>query len=130
MQVKGMYMAAMGVEQRSHIFKQEAYGPDHSPQQFKSINKHMIIKMLIKRRKLRYLLYENFMFLHLNKLESPSPKDAFCQVWLKLAQWFWRRSLFNFVNIFSLFRNHLPLENDWALHLTKFESPSPNVALC
>ena len=29
--------------------------------------------------------------LHLNKLESPSPKDALCQVWLKLAQWFWRR---------------------------------------
>ena len=24
------------------------------------------------------------------KLESPSPKDALCQVWLKLAQWFWR----------------------------------------
>ena len=29
--------------------------------------------------------------LHLNKLESPTPKDALCQVWLKLAQWFWRR---------------------------------------
>ena len=29
--------------------------------------------------------------LHLNKLESPSPKDDLCQVWLKLAQWFWRR---------------------------------------
>ena len=28
---------------------------------------------------------------YLNKLESPSPKDALCQVWLKLAQWFWRR---------------------------------------
>ena len=32
--------------------------------------------------------------LHLNKLESPSPKDALCQVWLKLAQWFLRRSFF------------------------------------
>ena len=28
---------------------------------------------------------------HLTKLESPSPKDALCQVWLKLAQWFWKR---------------------------------------
>ena len=28
---------------------------------------------------------------HLNKLESSSSKDALCQVWLKLAQWFWRR---------------------------------------
>ena len=27
----------------------------------------------------------------LNKLESSSPNDALCQVWLKLAQWFWRR---------------------------------------
>jgi hypothetical protein len=30
--------------------------------------------------------------LHLNKLEFPPPKDDFCQVWLKLAEWFWRRS--------------------------------------
>ena len=30
--------------------------------------------------------------LHLNKLESPPSKDALCHVWLKLAQWFWRRS--------------------------------------
>ena len=29
--------------------------------------------------------------LHLNKLQSSSPKDALCQVWLKLAQCFWRR---------------------------------------
>ena len=30
--------------------------------------------------------------LHLNNLECPLPKDALCQVWLKLAQWFLRRS--------------------------------------
>ena len=41
------------------------------------------------------------MFFHLKKLESPSPKDALCQDWLKLAQWFWRRELFNLVNVFS-----------------------------
>ena len=28
------------------------------------------------------------MALHVDKLESPSPKDALRQVWLKLAQWF------------------------------------------
>ena len=38
-----------------------------------------------------YLLLEKVMALHLNKLESPSPKDALYQVWLKLAMWFWRR---------------------------------------
>ena len=27
---------------------------------------------------------------HLNKLKPLSPKDALCQVWLKLARWFWR----------------------------------------
>ena len=46
------------------------------------------------------------MVLHLNKLQSPSPKDALCQVWSKLAKWFWRRRFFNFVNVFSLFRNY------------------------
>ena len=38
-----------------------------------------------------YLPFEKGGALHLNKLESPLPKDALCQVWLKLAQWFWRR---------------------------------------
>jgi hypothetical protein len=33
--------------------------------------------------------------LHLNKLESPPSKDDLCQVWLKLAQWFWRRRFLN-----------------------------------
>jgi hypothetical protein len=39
-----------------------------------------------------YLPLERGNPLHLNKLESPFPKDDLCQVWLKLAQWFWRRS--------------------------------------
>ena len=30
--------------------------------------------------------------IHLNKLESHLPMDVLYQVWLKLAQWFWRRS--------------------------------------
>ena len=62
--------------------------------------------------------------LHLNKLESSSPKDTLCQVWLKLAQWFWRRRFFNFVNVFSLFRNYLPLGKDLDFHLNKFETPN------
>ena len=70
------------------------------------------------------------MVLHLKKLESPSPKDALCQVWLKLAQWFWTRRFLNFINVFSLFRNYLPLEKGGTLHLNKLESPSPKDALC
>ena len=30
--------------------------------------------------------------LPLNKFEFPLPKDALCQVYLKLAEWFWRRN--------------------------------------
>ena len=44
-----------------------------------------------------FSLFRNFLPLekdgapHLNKLESPSLKDAMLQVWLKLAQRFWSR---------------------------------------
>ena len=38
-----------------------------------------------------YLPLENAEALHLNKLEFPTSKDALCQVWLKLVQWFCRR---------------------------------------
>ena len=62
--------------------------------------------------------------LHLNKLESPSPKDALCLVWLKMAQRFLRRRFF-FINVILLFSNYLPLEKGRALHLKKLESPSP-----
>ena len=38
------------------------------------------------------------MVFHLNKLESSSTNDGLCQVWLELAQWFWRRGFFNVVS--------------------------------
>ena len=58
------------------------------------------------------------------ELESLTPKDALCQVWLKLAKRFWKRRFLNLANIFSLFRNYLPLEKVEALYLNKFESSS------
>ena len=48
---------------------------------------------------LNYLPLEKGGALYLNKLDSSSPKDALCQVWLKLAQWFRRRRFLNFVNV-------------------------------
>ena len=59
----------------------------------------------------------------MNKLDSSSTKDALCKVGLKFANWFWRRRFFTFVNVFSLFRNYLPLEVDRVLHLNKLGSP-------
>ena len=60
--------------------------------------------------------------LHLNKHEPLSPNDALCQVWLKLAQWLWRRKFLDFVDEFPLFSNYLPLETSETLHL-KFSTP-------
>ena len=68
-----------------------------------------------------YLPLEKGGALHLNKLESPSPKDALCQVWFKQAQRFLRRRFLNFVNVFSLFRNYLPLEKGMALYLNQIK---------
>jgi hypothetical protein len=58
--------------------------------------------------------------LSLNKFESPSPKDNLCQVWLKLAQWFWRR-FFNDPIPFLHFCDYLLFEEDLALYLNKTE---------
>ena len=54
------------------------------------------------------LPFEKGVALHLNKLESPPRKNVLCQVWLKLAQWFWRRRFLKVVNLFLLFPNYLP----------------------
>ena len=68
-----------------------------------------------------YLPLEKGWAIHLNKHEFTSPKEALCQVWLKLAQWFWRRRFLNFVNVFLLFRNYLPWEKGGPF-LNKFVS--------
>jgi diadenosine tetraphosphatase ApaH/serine/threonine PP2A family protein phosphatase len=43
-----------------------------------------------------YLPLEEGKALCLHKLDSPSPKDDLYQVWMKLAQWFWRRKFYFF----------------------------------
>ena len=76
-----------------------------------------------------YLHFEKRATLHLYKLESPSVKNALCQVWLKLDQWFRKRVLKVF-NVFLLFHNNLPFEKGVVHHLHKHESPSPKYAMC
>ena len=70
------------------------------------------------------------MVLYLNKTCIPFTQPTLCQIWLKLAQWFWRRNFFNLVNIFSLSHNYLPLEKVGTLHLNELESPSTKDAFC
>ena len=77
-----------------------------------------------------YLPLKKGLSLHLNKFESPSPKNALCKVWLKLERWFWSRRFLNFINVFSVFRNYLPLENGAALHLNQSEFTSPKDTFC
>ena len=38
------------------------------------------------------LPWQKGMALYLNKLESNSPMDDLCQVWLEMAQWFWSKT--------------------------------------
>ena len=64
------------------------------------------------------------MALHLNKLDSSSPKDALCQVWLEFDQWF-----LNFNKVCLLFQYCLSLEKGVALHVKKIESTLPKDAL-
>ena len=77
-----------------------------------------------------YLPFENGGAPHLNKFESPLPKDALCQTLLKLTQWFCRERFLIFVNVLLLFGNYLSLENGGTLHLNNLESSSPKDALC
>ena len=47
-----------------------------------------------------YLPLEKGVALHLNKIESPSPKDALLQIWLKKAKLLLRIWFSNLVNVF------------------------------
>ena len=96
------------IKKYTHLFNTRGSENRKLRRQFKSTNKYDYQNVdLEKKIKPNYFLYENSMVLHLKKLEFPSPKDALCQIWLKLAQRFWKRRFLNFVNVFSLFRNYL-----------------------
>ena len=51
-------------------------------------------------------------------------------VWLIVAQWFWGRRFFNFIDEFLQFFYYLRLKKGVALCLYKLEFPSPKDALC
>ena len=65
---------------------------------FKILSMHFRYYVIINCKKDVTLQFKN--------IESPSTKDALCQVLLKLALWFWRKIL-NFINVFLLLRWNL-----------------------
>ena len=67
---------------------------------------------------------------HLNKLESPSPKDDLYQVWTKLVKWFWRRRFLKIFREFLHFCYYLSLEMADHHQLYNFKSPSPKDVSC
>jgi hypothetical protein len=53
------------------------------------------------------------------KFDSPSPKNDQSQIWLDLAQWFWKRRFLNDptpTTPFLHFSDYLPFEEDLALY--------------
>ena len=74
----------------------------HLRKQFKSVNIWLSYCWLREKKPIIYLMRIEWFFIWTN-YEPSSPRDALCQIWLKLAQWFWRRRFLNFVNVFSLF---------------------------
>ena len=81
------------------------------------------------------LLFRNYLPLkkggafHLNKLESTSPKDALCQVWLKVAQWFWKRGYY-ISSMHVCFFITISLGRGRGPSFVQTESPLPKNALC
>ena len=71
-----------------------------------------------------YLPLERGYPLLLKTLVSVLSQDDLCPVWLKLAQWFWKRCL-NYPTLCLNFYDYLPFEEDLALYLNTLESPSP-----
>ena len=103
---------------------------DHLRKQFKAINTYDYIITLIKRRKKTII---NFMricwfsiWTNLNPLHPRMLCDKYDRNWLSGSA---EEDFFNFVNVFSLFHNYLPLEKAGALHLNKPEFHLPRDTL-
>ena len=78
----------------------------------------------------RFLNWKRVLPLTFKQTWIPFTQGCFVSIWLKLAQWFWGRRFSNFINVFSLIGNHLPLEQDVALHLNKLEYFHHPMMLC
>ena len=66
------------------------------------------------------------MVFHLNKLESPSPKEVLCQFLLKIGPVILEKKI---LKVFSLFCNYLLLDKGVVLHLKNLNPLHPRM-LC
>ena len=102
------------------------------------LEKHVFVEIGLIHVVVHQVIFLNFSFVfslfsHCFPLKRPNLNPLhpimLCQVWLKLALCFWRRSL-NFSNEFCPFHYFLQLEKRVALHLMKLKFSSPKDALC
>ena len=77
-----------------------------------------------------HLPLEKSRALYFNNLESPSPKNALCQNWLKLDQWFWRRKFSKFLNVFFTISHLTPLWEGCGPTFGQTWIPSSKDAFC
>ena len=102
----------------------------HLRKQFKSINTNDYIITLIKRRRKNVInfirVYWFFIWTNLNPLHPRMLCANFGWNWTSGSG---EEDFKNFVNVFLLFHNYLPLEKGGALHLNKLEFPLPKDAL-
>ena len=73
-----------------------------------------------------YLLLDKSLTLYSNKLESPSPKDAFAKL-VEIGPGFWRRRFLNFSMYFCFFINIYPWKRMWSFIWTKLNSLHPRM---
>ena len=104
----------------------------HLRKQFKSINTYDYIITMIKRRNknIIILMRIKWFFFEQRALNPIHPRilcAKFGWDWLSGSR---EEDFLNFVNVFSLFRNYLPLEKDGALHLNELANLNPFTQGC
>ena len=109
--------------------KQEAHGSHRSAEKPFLINKHIFLKLWLyhitwlRVRKNHLLLLELIEWSLFVKAWFLFSQKWFVQSLVEMCPVVLENILLNFINVFWLFRNYLPLEMGVALHLNKLEFP-------
>ena len=108
--------------------KQEAHGPHRSPEKTVQIIKQIWLYHNIDSENKEKTLWE-FIGSSFEQTWIPFTQGCFVPRLVEIGPVVLEKKILKFRKcVFSLFRNYLPLEKGWALHLNKLESPSPKDA--